>query len=297
MALRRTIMKTTRRVMVGNVPIGGGTPVTVQTMTRSATRDPDRVLREIDTLISITPRTLTERSRALLRQLDLLDGLDSIAPVRCDLVRCAVPDAQSAAALPGIVRRSPIPVVADIHFHSRLALAAVEAGVAKLRINPGNLGGPEPTRVVAAACRERGIPIRIGINAGSLESDLRPLFATKPAQALVQSALRNARIVEDAGLGDIVISLKEHSAPLTIRACRLLARVADYPQHLGVTEAGVGASAIIRSLIGIGTLLAEGIGDSIRVSLTEDPDLEVVIGALLARKKRLRPAPASPVQS
>lgn len=278
-------MRPTRRVMVSGVPIGGGAAVSVQTMTRSTTREPARVLREIKTLEAITPASLRERSVALLRELDLLDEFEEIAPVTCDLVRCAVPDEDSARGLPQIVQHSPIPVVADIHFNHRLALLAVEAGVAKIRINPGNLGGAEPTRVVAEACRQRRIPIRIGINAGSLEADLRTLFEVNPAQALVRSALRNARTVEDAGLSDIIISLKEHSAPLTIQACRLLARVSDYPQHLGVTEAGVGAPAIVRSIVGIGTLLSQGIGDTIRVSLTEDPSLEVAIGALLARKK------------
>lgn len=268
--------------------------MSVQTMTRSPTRDTAGVLREIDTMLAIRPGTLRERSLALLRELELLEEFEGISPVSCDIVRCAVPDSEAALALADIVRRSPLPVVADVHFQHRLALAAVEAGAAKIRVNPGNLGGPEALRAVAGACRERGIPIRIGVNAGSLEPDLRPLFETRPAQALVRSALRNARMVEEAGGPDIVISLKEHSAPLTIRACRMLARAADYAQHLGVTEAGIGASAIVRSILGIGTLLSEGIGDTVRVSLTEDPDLEVVIGALLARKERI-PRPAQPV--
>jgi (E)-4-hydroxy-3-methylbut-2-enyl-diphosphate synthase len=285
-------MKSTRRLMVKDVPIGGGAPVSVQTMTRSPTREAARVLQEIDSLLAVTTRSLRERSVALLRELDLLGEFEEISPVRCDLVRCAVPDAESAKALPEIVAHSPIPVIADIHFNHRLALQAVETGVAKIRINPGNLGGREPTQTVAKACRERGVPIRIGVNAGSLENDLQPLFKQKPAQALVHSALRNARMVEDAGVSDIVISLKEHSPRLTIRACRLLSRVADYPQHLGVTEAGVGAAGIIRSLIGIGTLLSQGIGDTIRVSLTEDSDLEVAIGALLARRKKTGRSPA-----
>jgi (E)-4-hydroxy-3-methylbut-2-enyl-diphosphate synthase len=206
--------------------------------------------------------------------------------MRCDIVRCAVPERESAEALDEIVRESPIPVVADIHFNHRLALRAVEAGVAKLRINPGNLGGEAPTRKVAEACRDRGIPIRVGINAGSLEEDLRPMFVERPAQALARSALRNAAMVEEAGVHDILVSVKEHSAPLTIRACRLVARAADYPQHLGVTESGVGTAAIVRSIVGIGTLLAVGVGDTIRVSLTEDPDLEVAVGVLLAQRKR-----------
>lgn len=285
-------VRTTRRVIVKNVAIGGGAPVKVQTMTRSPTREPARVLQEIESLLAVTTQSLRERSVALLRELDLLDGFEEISPVRCELVRCAVPDAESAKALAELVQHSPIPVIADIHFNHRLALRAIEAGVAKIRINPGTLGGAKPTRMVAEACCERRIPMRVGVNAGSLESDLQPLFKRKPAQALVRSALRNARMVEQAGLSDIVVSIKEHSAALTIRACRLLARVSDYPQHLGVTEAGVGAPAIIRSIVGIGTLLAQGIGDTIRVSLTEDPDLEVVIGALLARKKQPSRRPA-----
>jgi len=281
-----TLSNRTRKVSVDGIEIGGGAPVSVQTMTRSPTREPEGVLREIETLVDITPRTLSQRSVLLLRDLGLFEEFESMAPVTADLVRCAVPDREAADALPEIVKGSPIPVVADIHFNHRLALRAVEAGVAKLRINPGNLGGEEPTRKVAEACRERGIPIRVGVNAGSLEEDLRPIFATKPAQALVRSALRNAAMVEAAGVRDIVVSLKEHGAPLTVRACRLLARTSDYPQHLGITESGVGAAAIIRSIVGIGTLLALGIGDTIRVSLTEEPDLEVAVGALLARRKR-----------
>jgi (E)-4-hydroxy-3-methylbut-2-enyl-diphosphate synthase len=261
-------------------------------MTRSPTREPAQVLKEIETVLAVTPRSLRERAVALLRELRLLDEFEEIAPVRCDLIRCAVPDTESAHALAEIVRESPLPVVADVHFNHRLALLALDAGAAKLRINPGNIGGREPTQTVARACREHGIPIRIGVNAGSLEADLRPEFEANPARTLVRSALRNVHMVEEAGLSDIVVSIKEHSAPLTIRACRLLARVSDYPQHLGVTEAGVGAAAIIRSILGISTLLAQGIGDTIRVSLTEDPNLEVVIGALLARKKKPSRRPA-----
>jgi len=280
------MVKKTRRVNIDGVAVGGGARVSVQTMTRTPTRDAGSVLEEIGRLVEITPKSLRDRSVSLLRQLGLLEEFEEIAPVRCDIVRCAVPDREAADALPEIVRESPLPVVADIHFNHRLALRAVEAGVAKLRINPGNLGGEGPTREVAEACRERGIPIRVGINAGSLEQDLRPLFLQKPAQALARSVLRNIAMIEEAGVRNIVVSVKEHSAPLTIRACRLVARAADYPQHLGVTESGVGAAAIVRSIVGIGTLLALGVGDTIRVSLTEDPDLEVAVGALLARRKR-----------
>ncbi len=255
--------------------------MSVQTMTKVPTRDAEMVLREINGLVSITPETLSERSRSLLQSLRLWDNFVSLSPVRCDLVRCAVPDVESAKALRRIVNDSPIPVVADVHFDYRLALAALEAGVHKVRINPGNLGGEEPTRIVVEACGKTGIPIRVGINAGSLEKDLQDLFEENPAEALAESAMRNVELVDGFGFSDIVVSVKAASAAQTIAANRLLSVRTDCPIHVGVTEAGVGVSAMIASIVGIGALLKEGIGDTIRVSLTEDPDLEVVLGALI----------------
>ena len=253
----------------------------MQTMTKVPTRDPDLVLRQIGTLVDITPDTVSERSRALLEAMRLWDKFISVAPVRCDLVRCAVPDMESAQALRRVVRDSPVPVVADVHFDYRLALTALESGVHKIRINPGNLGGEGPTRIVAEACRVAGVPIRVGVNAGSLEKDLRGPFEQNPAEALAESAIRNVELLEGFGFSDLVVSVKAASAAQTIAANRLLSERTECPIHVGVTEAGVGTSAMIASIVGIGALLNEGIGDTLRVSLTEDPDLEVVLGALI----------------
>jgi (E)-4-hydroxy-3-methylbut-2-enyl-diphosphate synthase len=231
----------TRQVRVGGVAIGGGAPVAVQSMTNTPTRDAEATLAQI--------RRLAEAG--------------------CDLVRVAVPDQAAADALPRIVQESSIPVVADIHFDHRLALAALEAGVHKLRINPGNIGSPEKIRAVVEAAARRGVPIRIGVNAGSLEKDLLRRDGHPTAAAMVESALRHVALLEELDFRDIVISLKASDIPMTVAAYRL---------HLGITEAGTFLSGTVASSIGIGALLLEGVGDTIRVSLTAPPEEEVRVG-------------------
>jgi (E)-4-hydroxy-3-methylbut-2-enyl-diphosphate synthase len=214
-----------------------------------------------------------------------------LAAAGCDLVRVAVPDAEAADALHPIVAAAAIPVVADIHFDYRLALAALEAGVAKLRLNPGNIGTGDRVRAVADAARERNVPIRIGVNAGSLERDLLhdvEAGTCTLADALVRSALREAAILEESRFHDIVISVKASQVPATIAAYRALAERCDYPLHLGVTEAGTRIRGIVKSAVGVGTLLAEGIGDTLRVSLSSPPVEEVRIGRLLLQALELR---------
>lgn len=237
----------TRRVMVGDVPIGGGAPVSIQSMTLASPVDLAASLAEIQRL----------------------------AEAGVEIVRTAVPNQAAADNLLTLVERSPVPLVADIHFNFQLAITAAEAGVAKLRLNPGNIGSAERVRAVVDAARERGIPIRIGVNAGSLERDLLARFGRPTAEAMVESARRHVRILEDEGFEDIVLSLKASHVPLMIDAYRLAAHEFDYPLHLGVTEAGTPRAGNIKSAIGIGTLLAEGIGDTIRVSLSADPVEEV----------------------
>lgn len=237
----------TRRVIVGTVPIGGGAPVSIQSMTLASPADLAASLAEIERL----------------------------ADAGVEIVRTAVPNQAAADNLPELVRQSPVPLVADIHFNFQLAISAAEAGVAKLRVNPGNIGDAKRVRAVVEAARERGIPIRIGVNAGSLERELLARFGRPTAEAMVESARRHVRILEDERFEDIVISLKASHVPLMIDAYRLAAREFDYPLHLGVTEAGTPRAGNIKSAIGIGTLLAEGIGDTIRVSLSADPVEEV----------------------
>ena len=237
----------TRRVMVGEVAIGGGARIAIQSMTLSSPTDVRASIEEIQHL----------------------------AEAGAEIVRTAVPSDEAAAALPDLVRHSPVPLVADIHFNYRLAIKAAEAGVAKLRLNPGNIGKAERVRAVVDAARERGLPIRVGVNAGSLERDLLAKHGHPTAQAMVESARRHVRILEDEGFEDIVISLKSSRVPLMIAAYRLAAREFPYPLHLGVTEAGTPRAGNIKSAVGIGTLLAEGIGDTLRVSLSADPVEEV----------------------
>lgn len=237
----------TRRVMVGNVPIGGGSPIAIQSMTLSSPTNVRASVEEIQRL----------------------------AEAGAEIVRTAVPSEEAAAALPELVRSSPVPLVADIHFNYTLAIKAAEAGVAKLRLNPGNIGKAERVRAVVDAARERALPIRVGVNAGSLERDLLAKYGHPTAQAMVESARRHVRILEDEGFEDIVISLKSSRVPLMIAAYRLAAREFPYPLHLGVTEAGTPRAGNIKSAVGIGTVLAEGIGDTLRVSLSADPVEEV----------------------
>ncbi len=255
----------TRRVMVGDVPIGGGAPVSIQSMTLASPVD-------------------LAASRAEIQKL---------ADAGVEIVRTAVPNEAAADNLAALVEHAPVPLVADIHFNFQLAIKAVEAGVAKLRLNPGNIGDAKRVRSVVEAARERGIPIRIGVNAGSLERELLAEFGRPTAEAMVESARRHVRILEDEGFDDIVISLKASHVPLMIDAYRLAAKQFDYPLHLGVTEAGTPRAGNIKSAIGIGTLLAEGIGDTIRVSLSADPVEEVhaartILEALDLRRESIR---------
>ena len=230
----------TKQIHVGPVAIGGGAPVAVQSMCNTHTSD----------------------ARATIEQIARLHDAG------CEIIRLAVPDQAAADALPEIVHASPIPVVADIHFDYRLALAAAKAGVHKIRINPGNIGEPDNVRKVAEACRERGIPIRIGVNGGSLEKRLLEKYGHPTPEALVESAQGHIDLLHRYDFDDIALSMKSSTVPLTIAAYRLAAERFPYPLHVGVTETGTAYNGIIRSAVGIGTLLSEGIGDTIRVSLT-----------------------------
>ncbi len=250
----------TRELFVGKVRVGGTAPVSVQSMTNTRTDD--------------APATLEQIGR--------------LAAAGCDIVRCAVPDMAAAAALPEILRHSPLPVIADIHFDYKLALAAVEAGIDGLRLNPGNIGGTDRVAAVVEAAKKRGIPIRIGVNAGSLPRDLLEKYGRVTAEALVEAAWRHIRILEGMDYRQIKISLKSHDVPLTLAAYRLLAQQCDYPLHVGITEAGTVNSGIIKSAVGIGALLAEGIGDTIRVSLTGDPVREVQVARDILKALGLR---------
>jgi (E)-4-hydroxy-3-methylbut-2-enyl-diphosphate synthase len=240
-------MSSERSVKVGNVLIGGGAPVVVQSMTLTPTRD-----------VAATTAQIA-----------------ALASAGCEVVRCAVPKIEDAEALKTIVRLSPIPVIADIHFNASLALRAVQAGVHAVRINPGNIGGPEKVALVVEAARRAGIPMRIGVNSGSLPQHLMDLARRDQAEALVAAALEQVELLESLDFHDFKIAVKATHVPTMIRAYRMLAAKVPYPLHLGVTEAGTPFTGSIKSAVGIGTLLADGIGDTIRVSLTADPVKEV----------------------
>lgn len=209
--------------------------------------------------------------------------IKALAAAGCDIVRLAVPDEAAAAAMETLVQQSPVPLVADIHFDYRLALMCIERGVAKVRINPGNIGGEDRVQKVATAAREKGIPIRIGVNGGSLEKGLLQQCGGSVAHAMVESAKRHAALLERFDFDDIVISMKSSSVRETIRAYRLARDTFDYPLHVGVTEAGTYESGLVKSAIGIGSLLADGIGETIRVSLTDDPVQEVYAAQKILR--------------
>ncbi|MDH7514807.1 MAG: flavodoxin-dependent (E)-4-hydroxy-3-methylbut-2-enyl-diphosphate synthase [Bacteroidota bacterium] len=247
--------RATRIVRVGGIPIGGRSPISVQTMTKTKTHDVEATVRQIE----------------------------EAAAYGCDIIRVTVNDKRAAEAIAEIVRRSPIPVVADIHFNHVFALASIAAGVAKVRINPGNIGSPSRVREVLRAAKERGVPIRIGVNSGSLEDDILRRHGHPTAEAMFESAMRHIHICEDFGFTDLVISVKSTDVLLTIEAYRLIAERTDYPLHLGVTEAGTEKTGTIKSAVGIGTLLAEGIGDTIRVSLTAEPWKEIEVGKSILR--------------
>jgi (E)-4-hydroxy-3-methylbut-2-enyl-diphosphate synthase len=254
-------MRQTKAVKVKGVQIGGGAPVVVQSMTKTDTADVEGTVAQIE-----------EMMRA-----------------GCEVVRVAVPNAEAAVALKEIRRRVPdVPLVADIHFHYRLALMALEAGVDKLRLNPGNIGSIERVREVVRATKERGVPIRIGVNGGSLEKDLLKKYGTATPEAMVESAMRHIAILEDLDFHDIVVSLKASDVHRTVAAYRLLAEKVDYPLHLGVTEAGTPFGGTIKSAIGLGVLLHEGIGDTIRVSLAAEPHEEVRVAWEILKSLELR---------
>jgi (E)-4-hydroxy-3-methylbut-2-enyl-diphosphate synthase len=250
----------TRGLMVGKVAVGGGAPVTVQSMTTTKTADVDGTLAQVYAL----------------------------AGAGADIVRITCNDADAAAGLAEIVPRSPVPIIADIHFQYRLALAALEAGVDGLRLNPGNIRKPEHIKEVAIAARERGVPIRVGVNAGSLDKDLLEKYGAPVPEALVESALHEIRLLEEVDFHDIKISVKHSHVPSMVESYRLLADRVDYPLHLGVTEAGPPPAGLMKSVAGIATLLLEGIGDTIRFSLTADPVEEAEAGRKLLEHLGLR---------
>jgi (E)-4-hydroxy-3-methylbut-2-enyl-diphosphate synthase len=252
--------KRTREVFVGGVGIGGDNPVRVQSMTNTDTRD----------------------IRSTLEQIDRLVGAG------CEIVRVAVPDEKAALSLPEIIRSSTVPLVADIHFDHRLALLSLEAGVHGLRINPGNIGGERKVDRVVDAAKERGVPIRIGVNSGSVERVLLERFGGPTPEAMVESALGHVALLEKRGFDLIKISLKSSSVLNTIGAYRMLAERVDYPLHIGITEAGTMMRGTVKSSVGLGILLWEGLGDTLRVSLTADPVHEVGVAWEILRSLGIR---------
>jgi (E)-4-hydroxy-3-methylbut-2-enyl-diphosphate synthase len=252
--------KQTKKVMVGNVAIGGNELIRVQSMTKTDTRD----------------------IKATVNQINELES------VGCDIGRVAVPDGQAVEALQEIRKHVSIPIVADIHFDYRLALKALEAGADKLRINPGNIGSRERVKEIVLTAKERHIPIRIGVNAGSLEKDVLERYNGPTSDAIVESTLRHVTYFEDLGFEDIVLSLKASDVLMTIEAYRLISERVDYPLHIGITEAGPVGIGSVRSAVGLGILLAEGIGDTLRVSLTGYPTEEVRVGYEILKSLHLR---------
>jgi (E)-4-hydroxy-3-methylbut-2-enyl-diphosphate synthase len=253
--------RVTRQVMVGNVPVGGGAPITVQSMTITKTADVEGTLQQIYAL----------------------------AGAGADIVRCTCNEIEAADGLAQIVPRSPVPIVADIHHQYKMALAALDAGVQCLRLNPGNIRRPEHIKIVAQECKDRGIPIRIGVNGGSLDPALYEKHGGKVTpEAMVESAQRELAYFEEVGFDDVKISVKASSVPLMIEAYRQLADATDHPLHLGVTEAGPPPAGLLKATAGMATLLAEGIGDTIRYSLTADPVEEARAGRQLLEALGLR---------
>jgi (E)-4-hydroxy-3-methylbut-2-enyl-diphosphate synthase len=254
-------MRKSRVVKIKNIEIGGGAPVAVQSMTKTDTVDVDGTVKQIEEMVR----------------------------AGCEIVRVAVPDKEAALALKEIRRRVPdVPLVADIHFHYKLALMALDAGVDKLRLNPGNIGAHERVREVVRAAASQNVPIRIGVNGGSLEKDLLDKYGTATPEAMVESALRHIKILEDLEFHNTIISLKASDVKRTVAAYRLLAEKVDYPLHLGVTEAGTAFSGTVKSAIGLGILLHEGIGDTIRVSLAAEPQEEVRVAWEILKSLELR---------
>jgi (E)-4-hydroxy-3-methylbut-2-enyl-diphosphate synthase len=253
------IRRKTRQVNVGGVKIGGDAPISVQTMTKTKTDDIAGTVAQIK----------------------------AAADAGVDIVRITVNDKEAAAAMTEIVKQSPVPIVADIHFNHIFALKSIEAGVSKVRINPGNIGSRDRIQQVLSAAKQRNIPIRIGVNSGSLEEDILKKYKYPTAEALFESAMRHVQICDEYDFKDVVISVKSTDVRLMIEAYRLVADRTDIPLHLGVTEAGPTRSGTIKSSVGIGALLAQGIGDTIRVSLTDDPIKEVEVGKEILRSLNL----------
>ncbi|SFI41343.1 4-hydroxy-3-methylbut-2-en-1-yl diphosphate synthase [Selenomonas ruminantium] len=241
--------KHTRQIHIGPVAIGGGAPISVQSMCNTKTTDTEATVAQIKALQA----------------------------AGCDIVRLAVPDRAAAKNLGNIIRAVEVPLVADIHFDYKLALEAIEQGISALRLNPGNIGGEEKVKAVVQAAKAKHIPIRIGVNAGSLDKKILAKYGAITPEALVESAMQHIRILEALDFHDMKISLKAHDVPLTLAAYRLMSETVDYPLHLGITEAGTVNTGIIKSAVGIGALLAEGIGDTFRISLTGDPVVEVKV--------------------
>lgn len=252
--------KKTRAIFLGNVKIGDGAKISVQSMTNTKTTDTEATVKQIHAL----------------------------EKVGCEIVRVAVPDMNAAKNLKNIIEKIHIPLVADIHFDYQLALESIEQGISGLRLNPGNIGKIDNVRKVVAKAKEKKIPIRIGVNAGSLDKQLLKKYEHATAEALVESALQHVNILEQENFFDIKISLKSHDVPTAIQAYRLMSEKVNYPLHVGITEAGSPRTGMIKSAVGIGTLLAEGIGDTIRVSLTGDPLIEVKTGFEILKALGLR---------
>ena len=250
----------TKQILVGGVPIGGGAPVSIQSMLNTKTTDVDSSLRQ----------------------------LRELADAGCQIARLAVPDMDAARGFAEIASASPLPLVADIHFDYRLAIAAAEGGAAKIRINPGNIGGEERVRAVVDVCREKKIPIRIGVNGGSLDKRLLEKYGHPTPEALVESAFSHIELLEKYGFYDICVSMKSSSVPLMMKAYTLFHAQSDYPLHLGVTETGTEYMGTIKSAMGIGGLLCMGIGDTIRVSLTADPVREVYAAKAILKAAGIR---------
>lgn len=241
--------KKTRQIHIGPVAIGGGAPISVQSMCNTKTTDTEATVAQIKALQA----------------------------AGCDIVRLAVPDMEAAKNLGNIIARVDVPLVADIHFDYKLALEAINQGISALRLNPGNIGGEEKVKAVVQAAKAKHIPIRIGVNAGSLDKKILAKYGAVTPEALVESAMQHIRILEELDFHDMKISLKAHDVPLTLAAYRLMSETVDYPLHLGITEAGTVNTGIVKSAVGIGALLAEGIGDTFRISLTGDPVVEVKV--------------------
>lgn len=250
----------TKQVFCGGVPIGGGAPISVQSMTNTDTRDVGATMAQIEAL----------------------------AASGCDMVRVSVYDEDCARVVRSLVDASPVPLMADIHFDHKLALLSMENGIHKLRINPGNIGGRQRVRAVADCAKAHKVPIRVGVNSGSVERDLLTKHGGPTPRAMAESALSHARLLEEAGFDDIVLSIKASTVRDTVEACRMLSGASGYPLHLGVTEAGLPGQGTVKSAIGIGSLLLDGIGDTIRVSLCGDPAAEGPAGIAILRALGLR---------